>query len=233
LILILSNIANEAAAHLVDRFPPGAASLITASSFNRSFKGGLNVNDFASSHIKIHGAVVPISEINGLVTTISSFIPEEFYYIEPADRKYVCAEMNAFFTYFLSQLDCKKINQPTVRSFSGPNLNKIEWIKIACAANVPIWPVNIANSINTSKDVFDRSKIKVYPCSVIGDQIIGKKLPGPLKDYLFDLQSIFDVPFLTCHFVSNQPGKYFLAELSTRPDITPVANREAIVNYFS
>jgi hypothetical protein len=233
LILIISNIANEAAAQLVDMFPPGAASLITASSFLQSFQGGLDVNDFSLSNIKIHGVQTPVSEITGVVTTIPSFIPEEFYYIEPADRKYVCAEMNAFFTYFLSQIDCKKINPSSVRSFSGPNLNKIEWIKIASATNIPIWPVNIANSINTSKDTVNKSSIKVHKCSVIGDNLIGKKPPGPIEGYLFDLQRIFEVPFLTCHFVSNRRGKYFLAEVITRPDIGPVANRKAIINYFS
>ena len=233
LILVISNIANEAAARLVEDFPPGAASLITASAFNQSFKGGFNVNDFAASHIKIDGAAVPITDITGVVTTICSFIPPEFYYIQPADRKYVCAEMNAFFTYFLSQLNCKKINRSSVRSFSGPNLNKIEWIKIASGANIPVWPVSIANSIETSKNAVDRAKVKIHTCSVIGDDLIGKTPPGPLQNYMFDLQRIFDVCFLTCHFVSNRKGEYFLAEMITRPDIIPAANREAIVNYFS
>ena len=233
LILVISNIANEAAASLVDSFPLGAASLITASAFHQSFKGGLEVNDFASSQIKINGAPAPIVEISGVVTTICSFIPPEFYYIQPADRKYVCAEMNAFFTYFLSQLNCKKINPPSVRSFSGPNLNKIEWIKIASEANIPVWPVNIANSIDTGKGAIGKSKLKFHTCSVIGSNIIGRKPPGTLEHYMFDLQRIFDVPFLTCHFISNRPGKYFLAEMITRPDIIPAANRGAIVNYFS
>ena len=233
MILVISNIANEAAASLVDSFPPGAASLITASAFHQSFKGGLNVNDFASSPIRINGVAAPISEITGVITTICQFIPPEFYYIQPADRNYVCAEMNAFFTYFLSQLDCKKVNPPSVRSFSGPNLNKIEWIKIASDANIPVWPVSIVNSAETSIGTLDKSKFKVHSCSIIGGNIIGKTPPGPLQDYMFGLQRIFNVPFLTCHFVSNRKGGFFLAEMVTRPNINPAANREAIVNYFS
>jgi hypothetical protein len=232
LILIISNIANEAAARLVELFPPGAASLITASSFHQSFRGGFDVNHFGASRININGAELSADEITGVVTTISSFIPEEFYYIEPADRKYVCAEMNAFFIYFLSQLNCKKINPPSVRSFSGPNLNRIEWIKKACAIDIPVWPVRIINSKNINEDIKDKSKLSMHAYSVIGSQTIGAEPPDLLKKYMADLQQIFGTPFLSCHFISDSPGKYYLAEIITKPDIIPVANREAIVKYF-
>ena len=233
MILIISNIANEAATHLADMFPPGAASLITATSFNQTFKGGLDVNDFASSQIQINGRAVPVGEITGVITTISSFIPEEFYYIEPADRKYVCAELSAFFIYFLSQLDCKKINPPTPRSFSGPNLHRIEWIKKASAANIPIWPVSMINSKNANAEAEKNLKPAVHTFSVLGGKIIGAQQPDLLHKYAMAVQRVFDVPFFTCYFISDKAGDYYLADIVLKPDINPVANREAIVNYFS
>ena len=232
MILIISNIANEAAASLVELFPPGAASLITASSFHQSFRGGLDVNDFKSSKIKINGTELSVTEITGVITTVSSFMPNEFYYIEPADQKYVCSEMNAFFTYFLSQLNCKKINPPTTRSFSGPNLHRIEWIKKASAANIPIWPVNMINSKNANAEAEKKLKSTFHTCSVIGGDVIGEQ-PDLLHQYAAAVHRVFDVPFFTCHFISDKPGDYYLADIVLKPDITPAANREAIVNYFS
>jgi len=231
LILVISNIANEAATSLVELFPPGAASLITASSFHQAFRGGLDVNDFTSSGIQINGTELSVSGITGVVTTISSFMPNEFYYIEPADQKYVCSEMNAFFTYFLSQLNCKKINPPTVRSFSGPNLHRIEWIKKASVAHVPIWPVSMINSKNANAEAEKKMKLTFHTCSIIGGDVIGGQ-PDLLRTYTERLQRIFDVPFFTCHFISENPGDYYLADMVFKLDILPVVNREAIVNYF-
>lgn len=233
MILIISNIATEAAPKLVDMFPPGAASLITASSFHQCFRGGLDVNDFTSSKIEINGAPISLAEITGVVTTISSFVPEEFYYIEAPDQKYVCAEMNAFFTYFLSQLSCKKINPPTMRSFSGPNLHRIEWIKKASAANIPIWPVNMVNSTNANAAGEEQLKLKFYTCSVLSGKIISEPPHDLLQSYATEVQRIFGMPFFNCYFVSDKPGVYHLADIVLRPDITSAANREAIVNYFS
>jgi hypothetical protein len=55
LILVISNIANEAAPVLVNMFPPGAAFLITASDFYKTVKAEVSVNDFASSIISFDG----------------------------------------------------------------------------------------------------------------------------------------------------------------------------------
>ncbi len=232
MILIISNIANEAAASLVELFPPGAASLITASSFYQSFRGGLDVNNFTSSKISLNGVGVSVTEITGVVTTISSFMPNEFYYIEPADQKYVCSEMNAFFTYFLSQLNCKKINPQTPRSFSGPNLHRIEWIKKVSATGIPIWPISMINSKNANAQTEKELGLTYHTCSSIGGSVIGDQ-PKCLREYAAAVQRVFDIPFFTGHFISDKPGDYYLADIVLKPDITPVANREAIVNYFS
>src|ERR1700744_3943852 len=124
MILVISNIAKKAAASLVELFPPGAAFLLTGSNFFEAFKGGVEVDDFDASTICLGGQNIPVSDITGVISTISNFVPAEFYYVQEADRDYVCAEMNAFFTWFLSQLKCKQINPPSVRAFSGPGLHK-------------------------------------------------------------------------------------------------------------
>ncbi len=231
MILVISNIANEAAETLVDKFPPGAASLITASNFNQSFKGGICVSDFMSSHITVNNTKILAGDITGLITTIPYFFSQEFYYIQPADRNYVCAEMNAFFTYFLTDLRCKKMNPPSVRSFTGLSMFKTEWINMALKLNIPVWPVKLSNSVHASTEIVEG--ITGFKCTVIAGTIIGGKPPAVLCSYMHALQKALLMPYLQCYFIKTTNDDYYLADLSTVPDISNTLNREAIADYFT
>src|SRR5271165_5129744 len=102
MILVLSNVANDAAPTLVETFGPGAASLVTASNLYESFKPAVSVNAFDSSVLTAGGPRVRASEISGVVSTIAYFLPQEYYYVTEPDREYVCTEVSAFFIYFLT-----------------------------------------------------------------------------------------------------------------------------------
>ena len=229
MILILSNIANEAAPRLAEMFQPGAAHLLTASSFHKQFRGSFDLNHFSASHFKIDGIDLTTADITGVISTITCFIPEEFYYIEEADRKYVCAEMNAFFIWFLSQLNCRKINPSTASSFSGGVLHKIEWIKYAKRAGVPVWPVTLVNG----RPVRKQDDLTHYTCSMLGDSVIGNDTPEEIKNHLFALRRVLDVPYLGCSFAADTEGKFYLTDVRQKPDISTMAVREAILNYFA
>jgi hypothetical protein len=231
LILVISNIANEAAATLVDMFPPGAAALVTASQFHQSFKGGICVNDFSASRVRLNNTAVSVPGITGVITTIANFYSQEFYYIQAADREYVCTEMNAFFLYFLSELNCKKINPPSIRSFAGISIYKTEWIKIAHTLDIPVWPARIINA--KPVDTENLSGLTLYSCTVIGDAIISEKMPEAVCRYTRNLQQAFSIPYLTCYFIEKNSSEYYLADIASVPDISIPANRDAIVNYFS
>ncbi len=229
MILILSNIANEGAPRLADMFQPGAAHLLTASSFHKQFRGGFDLHHFSASRFKIDGVDVTAGDITGVISTISSFFPEEFYYIEEADRKYVCAEMNAFFIWFLSQLDCRKINPSTAMSFSGDTLHKIEGIKYAKRAGVPVWPVTLVNG----RPAHQPDDLTRSTCSMLGDSVIGMDTPEEIKDHLQALRRVLDVPYLNCSFVADKHGKFHLTDVRLKPDISTMDVREAILNYFT
>jgi hypothetical protein len=230
LILIISNIANEAATALVDRFPVGAASLITASEFHASFRAGIAVSDFSSSGITIRGAGNSTKDVSGVVTTIPCFLPQEFYYIEPADRNYVCSEMNAFFIYFLSELTCPKLNPPSTRTLSGMSLQKIEWMKTAHTLDIPVWPFHLKNSQPTDLD--KPAGLHYLKATIIGDTIIGDHTPDSIATTMIRLSKAFSLPYLSGHFFSPDGTDYFLSELISVPDINPQETQQAIVNYF-
>lgn len=230
MILIISNIANEAAATLAEMFPPGDAALITASNFNTSFRAGIVVSDFASSSFTVNNTAVSASEITGVVTTITNFFPQEFYYIQPGDREYVCAEMNAFFTYLLNELDCPKINPPTVRSFAGLSLYKTEWINTALALQIPVYPVYLKNGLQKVNEKI--SNASLYACTMIAGLVVGEEPPGEIKHYTAALQIAFKMPYLQCFYIKTAENGWCLADILSVPDISKALHREAIVDYF-
>lgn len=230
MILVISNIANDAAPALVKSFPAGAASLIMASDVHTSFKAGIAVNDFLSSEMNISGTTIPARKISGVVTTIPFFLPQEFYYVAAADREYVCAELQAFFIYFLSELKCKKLNPPGRKIFTGLGGHKLEWLKTARQLRVPVWPIHIKNGANA--DPLNTSSVKIIKCTVVGDEVVGDDTPDNVIAHTRALARAFSLPYISCSFATENGRDHYLLDIATIPDITPPENREAIINYF-
>jgi hypothetical protein len=201
LILVISNLANEAANELVRMFPTGAASLVTASDFNQSFKATISVGNFSASAITLGGTRITAGKIRGVISTIPCFLPQEFYYIDPADRDYVCAEMSAFLIYFLSELSCKKLNPPSARTLSGIGMHRVEWLKTANGCGVPIWPVHMKNG--ASLPVGDTQGLEHVSSTIIGDIVVGEGTPDKISGYMRVLSKVFAMPYLSCFFVSR------------------------------
>jgi hypothetical protein len=230
LILVISNVANEAADELVGMFPSGAASLVTASNLNQSFKAGISVGDFSPSELTVGGTKTSAGEIGGVISTISYFLPQEFYYIDPADREYVCAEVSAFFIYFLSELRCRKLNPPSARRLSGLGMHRIEWLKIARGCGVPLWPFRLRNGAPLAAE--DARGLRCLKSTIVGDDIVGDDSPDTICGYMRGLSRALAMPYLSCLFVSPGGNDYFLAELMSVPDIAIPENREAIVRFL-
>jgi hypothetical protein len=231
LILVLSNLANEAAGELVRMFPTGTASLVTASDFNQSVKASISVGDFSPSEITLGGIRTTAGRISGVVSTIPYFLPQEFYYIDPADREYVCAELSAFLIYFLSELACKKLNPPSARRLSGLGLHRVEWLKAASGCGVPIWPVRTKNG--TPLPVGDSEGLQQTRSTIVGDAVVGEGVPDKIIGYLRALSLTFAMPYVSCHFVSRNGNDYFLADLDFVPDVSTRENREAMIRFLN
>lgn len=230
MILIISNIAIDAAPALVDLFPAGAASLVTASDFYQSFRAGISANDFDSSPLSIKGKNITPKDISGVITTVPCFLPVEFYYVQPQDRDYVCAEMNAFFLYFLSELSCEKCNPPDWRMFISGNVHQLEWVKTAIRLEIPVFPFRIKNGYTLPGDVLgDQEKLK---CTVIYDQIMNSDCPLEVRQSTRLLARELSLPYLDCYFTINDNKEHFLTCINTVPDISTPENRVAIANNF-
>ncbi len=230
MILVISNIANEAAPAWVNTFPAGAAFLVTGSDFNRSFKASIPVNDFYSSSLTLNGTKIKPSDLSGVIVTISAFSPVEFYYIDPEDRQYVCAEVNSFINYFLSELKCKKLNPPGRKSFSGLSLQKIEWVRIAGSLDIPVEPFRALNGQYEYPEMNDDTK--VISCTIIGDEIMEKESDGKVHSYVRKLSKTFSLPYLKCHFSAKDNKKFRLMKIDSVPDISKPEYQQAMLNYF-
>jgi len=210
-------------------FPPGAASLVTASNLNTSLKAAVRVDNFRASEITIGGVRISAADISGVVTSVGYFLPQEFYYIEPADRDYVCSEVRAFFIYFLSELRCRKLNPPAPKTLSGLGLHRIEWMKAAYAGGIPVWPSRLKNGELVKGDEQPLRRVRA---TIIGETIIEDGTPEHVREYVGTLSRMFAMPYLCADFASPREGEYFLAELWSVPDITVAANREAVVRFM-
>lgn len=231
MILVLSNLANESANELVGMFPTGAASLVTASSFHEIFKAGVSVSRFKSSELTIGDTPTRVEDIEGVVSTIPHFLPQEFYYIEPADREYVCSELGAFVIYFLSELSCPKVNPPSAKSISGLGMHRMEWIRAAHGRGIPLWPMRMKNGMPVAKE--DMRHLQYVRATIVGGTIVEADVPDTVAGYMATLSETFAMPYLSCVFTTTGDGTYLLADLSSLPDITQQGNREAIVRFLS
>jgi len=230
LILVFSHIASEAASELVTQFPAETAFLITASAFHQTVRAEISVNDFLSTCLRINGQKINVKEITGVVTTIPFFLRQEFYYIDPADRDYVCSEMNSLFIYFLSTLSCRKINPPSLRSLTGLGLHKIEVLKTARYLGIPAWPATLKNGSPTRTN--PSSDTEFVRCTLIGNEFTTEEQPAMGRRYMKQLSTYYSMPYLSGIFVTENQKDYFFSDLVSVPDITPPENQKAIVKYF-
>ena len=231
MILVLSNVANESAAALVEAFEPGAASLITASSIHTSLHAAIAVSDFASSALTVGGRRLTARQVTGVITTIAYVLPQEFYYVEPADRDYVCAEVGALLIYLLSELVCPKLNPPSSKTLSGLGMHRIEWMKAAHGCGVPISSAHFEDGEPIVAAA--RGGVRCVRATIIGDSIVEEHTPARIRGYLRLLSRAFGMPYLCGDFVSRGADEYLLTELWSVPDITIPANRDTIVRFMN
>ena len=210
-------------------FPRGSASLVTASDLNQSLKASISVGAFSPSEITLGGTRTTAGAIDGVVSTISFFLPQEFYYITPADREYVCAEVSAFFVYFLSQLRCPRLNPPSPRRISGLGLHRLEWLKIAAAHGVPVWPF----LVRKGKTAREEGELRLVRSTIVGEEAWGDGDQERFAGYLRVLSRVFAMPYLSGVFAARGDGAFALAELGSVPDLSVPGSREAIAAYFA
>ncbi len=228
MILIITNIIDEHAPELLKKFPVGEAALITSRELSNTLLQ-VNVNHFKKFRISIDGNVLSAKDITGVITLIPSIMPQELIHIEEKDRNYVCSEMNAFLIYFLSQLKCLKVNEPSCNCLSGTHYDMVYWSSLAASLNIPVFPFTLKDNC-LSVSYFNKN------CKTIKIAGVGKEISiengNECAGYFSALKSKIGLSFLSASFVTEDDKNYRLASVSTLPDITLPSMQHAIVNYF-
>ncbi len=150
MILIITNNIDDNSRLLKAKWPGNEAVLLSVNDLTQE---GWKINnaDFTTSTFIAEGKPYHVSQIKGVINLLSSIYPYELFKIVEADRIYVSAELNAFLFYFLSQLSCKFLNDPSLLNLAGPHLHTAELVNHCnrCGiATVESWHKMKANEEN-------------------------------------------------------------------------------------
>jgi hypothetical protein len=147
-LAVLGSSLDRSATALVEAWSTTGAKLLSAEDLSRA-GWAFRVAAPGRGAAVVDGERVPVSQIRAVVTRRPAVLAEELAAIEPADRAYLAAEMNAFLVAWLSALPCPVLNRPTPRSLSGPAWTALHWA--AAAAEVGVhW---VAEPVGPTHDV--------------------------------------------------------------------------------
>ena len=135
MIVVLAQPLDAAARGFVER-SGGEAALLTVrelseAGWSHSPTGSLDSDDVSV----IGGQRVAPSDISAVVTRIPAVAPETLRHIDPRDRVFVAAEMNAFLLSWLTKLEgrgCVVVNRATAGSLMGPAWSRERWLAEGC-----------------------------------------------------------------------------------------------------
>ena len=112
MILVVASQVDEAAGDLVASFSADRALLVTCADL--SSPGWVcSTTDGGKGTFVSAGERYDTASVDGLLTLIPVVYEKELVHIHPDDRGYVASEMTAFLAYWLSELDCPKLNPPS------------------------------------------------------------------------------------------------------------------------
>lgn len=96
---------DRAARDIVDEWAAHDAALLSCEDFSTA-GWRHRLGDRRASRAVVSGAVVPESDIHGVLVRRQWILDLELAHIEESDREYVAAEMNAFLVSWLTNLAC-------------------------------------------------------------------------------------------------------------------------------
>jgi hypothetical protein len=90
----------------------------------------------------VGGKVVPVADIDAILTRAATVDPLDLADIAAPDRDYVAGEMHAFLVAWLTALGGRVVNRPTPRSLLGPYWPPEDWIHLAATLGIPVHPTH-------------------------------------------------------------------------------------------
>jgi hypothetical protein len=134
-LAVVASSLDPAARDLVAAWSGAGAVLISAQDL--SVDGwSFRVGDPGGGTAVVDSRRVPVSDLRAVLTRRPAVVAEELAWIDPADRTYLAAEMNAFLVAWLHALPCTVVNRPTPTSLAGPVWGPLHWAAAAARADV-------------------------------------------------------------------------------------------------
>jgi hypothetical protein len=134
-LAVLASALDPAARDLVAAWAQAGAALISAQDLS-SEGWSFRLADPGGGTAVVEGRRVPMRELEAVLTRRPAVVAEELAWIDPADRSYMAAEMNAFLVAWLHALPCPVFNRPTARALTGPAWGPLYWAASAARAEV-------------------------------------------------------------------------------------------------
>lgn len=225
LVIVASRYDQEAQA-LINRWPDRAVRLLTCKDLSLSGWRHYPAHPQDSVAV-IGGKTVPINQITGVLNRLPGVFDRDIPQIMPTDRPYVAAEMTAFLSAWLNQLDCPVLNRPTATCLLGPSWRPGQWQHTAARLGIPVRAE--AQEIAMTGVVHTAQPPNSIRITVIGNGVLGEVDPL-LAQQARQLANAAQTDLLTVYF--SQSEKTFLrAELWA--DLSSEVIAEAIWNYVN
>ena len=131
MIAVLASRLDPEAQAVVAEWSAAEAALLSAEDLG-SAGWAYSPGDPGSGTAVVDGRRIRVADLTAVLTRRPAVLAEELHRIDPTDRVYVAAEMNAFLVAWLSALPCPVVNRATPTSLCGPAWDKWQW-QTTCA----------------------------------------------------------------------------------------------------
>ena len=218
MLVVLANRTDATAAGLVSAWVSQDAALLTADDLSRA---GWRHHPGAheASTAVVGGRVVPVREIDAVLTKMPCVTEADLPHIVAEDRSYVAMEMTSFLVAWLSALECKVINKPRPACLVGPNWREAEWVRLAAETGMRVRALRRECTPGVS---FQPRGFEGIPATatVIGRARFGT-VDATLKDQAERLAQAAGVDLLTVFFTSELSSSAEFLGVSLCPDLSP------------
>jgi hypothetical protein len=197
MLVVLASNNDPVAQVLVARWADQGAVLLTCADITQpGWRYSLPCD--RETRATIGGRRVDMDDIRGVLNRLPFVNPAELTNIIPSEREYVCVEITAFLTWWLSQLKCPVLNRPRAAGLMGPNWPLEQWVTTAVQLGIPTRPtmrqLSPARGVEPSPDVPTLNTV-----TVVGPHCFGTN-EATLADQARRLAQAAHVDVLAAHF---------------------------------
>jgi hypothetical protein len=228
LIVVLASRYDTAAQRLVERWADHDARLLTCDDL--SVAGWHHhLADRSTAAAVIGGRQVRVEKIRGVVTRLPWVTEQELASIDPTDRAYVATEMSAFLTFWLSDLNCRVLNQPSPGTLNGPCWRREQWMMAGRRAGMRVAAERRALRLNAL--AIPPNEAAAITATVVGGRCLGP-VHSSLSEQALRLADAAAVELLGVRFSSPHSDATFL-DATLYPDLESVDTTDAILRCFA